>query len=113
MTEITLKNLPKISLNKWYAGRHWTERSAMKDTYSYIIFSQIKNLSFTKEKKYHVEYSFFFKSHPLDASNCGSMIKLIEDIIFDRDGFKVVKKITVESNKGKEDLVNIKIHELH
>ena len=31
--DITLKDLPKISLNEWYAGKHWTERSDLKKSY--------------------------------------------------------------------------------
>ena len=43
--EITLKGLPKISLNKWYAGTHWTKRKKIKDEYKKIIKNQFKGKS--------------------------------------------------------------------
>ena len=99
--EIILYDLPKLSLNKWYAGAHWTERKRIKDNYSLIIRNQF-NVTLSKEKKYHVSYSFLFKGSPLDASNCGAMVKLIEDIIFEDDNYKIIKSITIQSGKSKK-----------
>ena len=108
---ITLKELPKISLNKWYAGIHWTKRKKIKDTYTLLVKSQFKEV-FSSEHSYTTEYSFTFKSRPLDASNCVAMVKMVEDIIFASDGYKVVRSILITSNKGTEDSLEIKINKI-
>jgi hypothetical protein len=59
---------------------------------------------------YDTEYNFTFKSRPLDASNCVAMVKMIEDIIFESDGYKVIKSILITSTKGDQDIVEIKIN---
>jgi len=111
LEQITLTGLPKISLNKWYAGIHWTKRKKIKDIYKLIVKNQFKYL-FSKLNTYTVEYIFYFKSRPLDASNCVAMLKMIEDIIFESDGYNIIKEISIKSLKGKEDKVIIKITEL-
>jgi hypothetical protein len=106
--QIILKGLPKISLNEWYAGNHWTKRKAIKDQYHWIIKSQFKGV-LSRDNVYEVDYAFYFKNNALDASNTIAMVKMIEDIIFEYDGWKVITKITISSRKGTEDLVNIEI----
>lgn len=105
---ITIKDLPKISLNKWYAGMHWAKRKKIKDNYVKIVKSQF-NKTLPKVNTYNTEYHFTFKSRALDASNCVAMVKMIEDIIFEDDSYKVVKSILITSSKGAEDLVQINI----
>jgi len=100
--------LPKISLNDWYAGCHWTKRKAIKDKYYWIIKSQFKEV-LSKERSYQVDYTFYFKLRPLDASNTIAMVKMIEDIIFEDDNYKIVTQITISSKKGDEDIVIINI----
>ena len=109
---IILEGLPKVSLNEWYSGNHWANRKRLKDIYKLIVKSQFKHV-FGKDKQYVCIYSFTFKSHPLDASNCIAMVKMIEDIMFEDDKWDIVKQITVLSNKGKEDLVTITIEEIN
>jgi hypothetical protein len=106
---IILKDLPKISLNKWYSGMHWTKRKKIKDNYTLIVKSQFKNI-LPKTKIYNTEYHFTFKSRPLDASNCVAMVKMIEDIIFETDGYKIIKSILITSGKGVNDQVIITIN---
>ncbi len=106
--DITLYNPPKISLNKWYAGMHWTKRKKIKDNYTQIVRSQFSSL-LSRENTYKVEYHFTFKSRPLDASNCVAMIKMIEEIIFETDSYKVVTELVITSCKGLEDKVTIKV----
>jgi len=106
--EIILKGLEKISLNKWYAGMHWTKRKKIKDNYTLIVKSQF-NKTLPKTNTYNTEYHFEFKSRALDASNCVAMVKMIEDIIFEDDSYKVIKSILITSKKGLEDSVKIKI----
>lgn len=108
---IILKDLPKVSLNQWYAGTHWTKRKKLKDTYKILVKSQFKGV-FSNDKQYIVSYNFTFISRPLDASNCVAMVKMIEDIIFESDGYKIVRKLEISSDKGKENIVTIKIKEL-
>ena len=107
MKEIILNDLPKISLNKWYAGSHWSKRKKIKDTYKMLVRSQCKDIFFGE--KYKVLYVFHFSKNPLDASNCVAMVKMIEDTLFPNDGYKVVTEITIKSRKSKKDYVKITI----
>ena len=109
--KIELKTLPKTSTNKIYAGMHWTKRKKLKDNYKTIIKSQFKHV-FPKDKVYKVQYDFVFKSRPLDITNCSYMIKMIEDVIFEDDTWKIINKVTITSNKGVEDSVVIKVDEI-
>ena len=106
--KIILKDLPKVSLNVWYSSKHWSFRKKLKDNYTLIVKSQFKDVLPASES-YDTEYHFTFKSRPLDASNCVAMVKMIEDIIFESDGYKVIKSILITSSKGAEDRVEIKI----
>jgi len=108
---IILKNLPKVSLNAWYAGKHWSDRKEMKDNYITIVNSQFRHV-FSKDGIYSCHYAFEFKNKPLDASNCVAMAKMIEDIIFEDDKFDIVTNIGFSSCKGKEDKVTIKVIDL-
>lgn len=108
ITKIVLEGLPKISLNVWYSSTHWTKRKAIKDNYYWIIKSQTKKV-FSKEGIYKVSYSFHFKKSPLDAMNCSAMGKLIEDVIFEKDGYKVVTEVTLASKKDTRDYVVIEV----
>ena len=99
--------LPKVSLNEWYSGKHWTTRKRMKDVYKVIVGNR-------GDIKTPCEclYSFEFKSRPLDASNCVAMVKLVEDCLFEDDGYDKVRRITIESKKGKEDRLTLTINNL-
>lgn len=107
--KIVLKNLPKISLNQWYAGSHWTKRKKIKDIYKLLV----RNIT---KKTFHnpcsVEYHYIFKSRPLDTSNTIAMTKMIEDILFPNDGYKIVREIVMSSSKGDEDILTIFINEI-
>ncbi len=105
---IELYDLPKVSLNQWYSGTHWSKRKKLKDTYIILVRSQT-NHRFSKENKYKVDYHFTFTNNPLDASNCVAMVKMIEDILFESDGYKIVREISISSNKGKENKTLITI----
>ena len=50
------------------------------------------------------------KHDPLDASNCVAMVKLIEDVIFEDDNYKIVESINIKSRKAKFDNVEIEVH---
>ena len=104
---IILYDLPKVSLNKWYAGMHWTKRKKLKDNYTLLVRSQFSQQ--LPPNSYNTEYHFTFKSRPLDASNCVAMVKMVEDIIFESDSYKVVKSLLITSKKGTRDMLKIKI----
>lgn len=106
MKIVILKDLPKVSLNQFYAGIHWTKRKAHKDAYKLLIASQTKE-KFTEPCK--VLYQFTFKNNPLDCSNCIGMVKMIEDRLFPNDSYKIVKSIAIFSEKGKSDSVKITV----
>ena len=108
MNKIILTGLPKVSLNLFYSGVHWSKRKKLKDKYKLLIKSQFKQV-LSKDKTYDVEYTFNFKTRPLDASNCVAMVKLIEDVIFEDDNYKIVESITIKSRKAKFDNVEIEI----
>jgi len=109
--EIILKDLPKLSLNKIYAGIHWTQRTKNKDTYGMIIKSQFKEV-LSKEYRYKVSYEFNFKRNALDASNTVYMLKMIEDIIFEDDTYKIIPELNIKSQKAKEEFIKITIEQL-
>ena len=83
----------------------------MKNNYKTIIKSQCKTL-FPSDKNYNVDYTFFFKKNPLDASNTTAMLKLIEDILFENDSYKVIHRISTQSIKDKNERVEINVEEI-
>lgn len=104
---LVIEGLPKISLNAYYAGKHWTNRSKMKEAYA-LLLSKYKH-KFDDKSIYEAEYCFEFKSKPLDASNTVVMVKMVEDMIFKSDTYKVILSVKVSSRKGVKDKLTIKI----
>ncbi|MFA6570774.1 MAG: hypothetical protein WCT77_06000 [Bacteroidota bacterium] len=105
--KIVYCDLPKISLNKWYAGTHWTQRDKLKQQYKRIIKQESVKFPII------VTYKFYFKSRPLDADNCIAMIKLITDCAFTNDTNKMIAIGGIYSYKStnKQDYVEIFIKE--
>lgn len=108
--KIELYDLPKISLNQWYSGISWKTRKRQKDTFAFLVRSRCKHF-FKKDKVYRVSYSFYFKSKPLDTSNCVGMLKMIEDVLFEDDTYKIIPEINVKSIKSNRDRVVIEVLE--
>ena len=108
---ITLYDLPKVSLNKIYAGEHYSKRKKLKDTYKLLIKSKFKSV-FPKTKTYSVTYTFGFRTRPLDTSNTVYMLKLIEDILFEDDTYKIIPELQIRSIKADKDFVEIKVKEI-
>jgi hypothetical protein len=104
----TIYDLPKVSLNEFYSGKHWSKRKKYKDQIKFIVKSQVDE---TINYACDVEYEFFFKNRPLDCSNCVALLKMVEDCIFPKDDIKIVKSIKVTSRKAKEDVLYIKVKE--
>lgn len=107
--EIILEDLPKHSLNEIYAGKHWTKRNAIKNAYKLIIKSQYKH-TFKSDSIYNVSYEFNFKSKPLDTSNTVYMLKMIEDIIFEDDTYKIIPELSIKSIKSDKDFIRITVN---
>lgn len=105
---IDLKHLPKVSLNKIYESKHWSYRQKLKREFLFLVKSQYKSV-LSKDGVYVCDYVFCFATHPLDASNCFFAIKMIEDVIFEDDNYKVVREVSARSVKGKENVVSINI----
>lgn len=111
---LTLYDLPKLSLNKWYAGEYWKKRVQIKNIYNWQIHSQIKNTKFNNKNSYYVEYKFFHYK-PLDASNTVAMTKIIEDIIFENDNYNIIREISLSSikeYKKNKERIEIYIYKL-
>jgi Holliday junction resolvase RusA-like endonuclease len=111
MVSLTLRDLPKISLNKWYAGTHWTKRNRLKNAYKLALKSQFNGL-FSKDKAHKVSFIFYFKSRPLDCDNCSAMIKLINDVLFEDDKWDILEIGYIRSLKDKDERVEIEVEEL-
>lgn len=113
MTDELLLELPKkVSLNDYYAGSHWTKRKTIKDKYSKCLLTYFG--TYNEMFTYECEYDFYFANRPLDATNCAAMVKMIEDVLFTNDSYKIVKsvKITSQKSKNKKDYVEIRIKTL-
>ena len=107
---LKLVNPPKVSLNEWYGGKHWSERSKLKNNYQWIVFEAFKELRENKiNEPCAVTYNFIWgkSSRPLDASNCVAMVKLIEDQIFKSDAPHIVTQLTIASIKNKFQKENL------
>ena len=111
MEVIVLQDLPKHSLNEIYAGIHYRTRKKHKDTFKLIVKNQFKHV-FSRDKRYRVSYVFEWCKRPLDASNCVYMLKMIEDIIFEDDNYKIIPELNIKSVKAKTDQIIIKIQQL-
>lgn len=107
---LEIYDLPKVSANKFYDSRHWTYRKKIKDVYSLLLQRYYHCMDCSKS--YNVDYEFTFQKRPLDTSNTSAMIKMIEDVLFKNDSYKVVRKISTISSKGKRDCVKITVREL-
>ena len=103
--KLIFENIPKLSANKAYAP-HWGVRAGAKKKFADAINAQIKNFDTDIPIPYMVRelhFEFYWKSHPLDSTNCFPMIKMIEDIIMVEDNIDNVQRISVASNKSPKD----------
>jgi hypothetical protein len=100
---ITL-DIIKVSSNAIYAGTHWTKRKKLKEDYLWLT-KKFQHLTPIHEKV-DLDFKFYFKSHPLDSSNCFFLVKMIEDClvtygVLKGDSIQYVRKVSVESGKDK------------
>ncbi len=106
----------KISLNKIYAGLHWTVRAEHKDDYHFAVMS-VNPKPYTGQFPIHVHYHFKLHGKPLDIANHAYMQKMVEDglvacgVIPD-DTQKYVNAITITAEpakKGEDDVVVVEL----
>lgn len=113
---LTIPLPTKISLNRIYAGVHWTQRKAWADSYHLAVLvaarqSQIS--AFSGPFPCRVEYRFKLRGKACDASNLAFMQKLCEDGlvacgILPDDSPQYVEAVTLVTGKG-EDVVEVTI----
>lgn len=109
--QLIFNNMPKVSLNQWYSGQHWKKRKEIKDRYAKFI----ESVHPEKYTEYcDTTYIFEWKTRSLDPSNCMAMIKLIEDSLFPKDSYKIIRWINIHCRrvaKGvKHDRIIISIN---
>lgn len=104
----------KISANKIYSGIHFHERMKHKEIYLWNILSQInRNNIELVTCNLLLDFTFKFKSRPLDVSNTFYMIKLIEDSlkncgIIKDDSLPYVGEIRTRNILANKDTIIIK-----
>lgn len=106
---ITLPLPQKVSTNTIYAGVHWSKRKEIADLYHMAL------LPFRRKPvptPCELHFAFTFKKAPLDCSNCGYMVKLLEDGMVTNemmadDSVKYITAVYISSSKGTEDSVTI------
>lgn len=70
----------KVSLNKIYAGVHFSQRSAHKASYQMAVrASKPRPQPFSGPYPVHVHYHFKLAGPRLDMSNHSYMLKMVED----------------------------------
>lgn len=110
MKEIRIDNIIKVSSNEIYAGKHWTARKKLKDSYLWLTAGPFKKLQPVKEKV-DLDFKFYWGSRALDSSNCSYLCKVLEDClvyykILQDDTIKFVGKVSMESSKSKDKAVD-------
>ncbi len=100
----------KVSTNEIYAGVHWRKRQQLAELYhmSLIEYRNKKIFDYPVD----VTYIFSFKGKLLDCDNCSYMSKLLKDglrkwNIIEDDNPSFVQSVTLISQKGKKDEVEI------
>ena len=104
----------KVSLNKIYAGIHFSQRKVHKDNYHLAVLAS-KPEPWTGDFPVHVHYHFKLRGNRLDISNHAYMQKMVEDGlvacgVLPDDDQKYVSGITVTAEqikKGEDDEVVI------
>ena len=109
--QFTITIPEKISLNKIYAGVHWSKRKEWKDDYYYAVLAA-KIAPYSGQFPIHARYHFKLTGKALDASNCAFMVKCVEDAlvsagIIPDDTPKYIASVRLSSEKGKVDEVEV------
>jgi len=111
--KLTIPVPDKVSLNAIYAGVHFRTRSKHKEKYHWAVLAG-KPKPYTGDFPVHCHYHFRVHGTPLDQSNYGYMLKLVEDGLVQAgvlpgDDPKYVASLTITSEKDKADEVDVTI----
>lgn len=95
-----------VSLNKFFAGKHWTIRNKIKDQF-HVLFAQLLSKKYNMIDKYSVTLEY---NSRLDPTNTIILIKIAEDYlrhinILTDDTKKYCKKVTIipDESMGKKN----------
>lgn len=100
----------KVSTNDFYESKFWAWRQQIKKRYADWLSDFYHVVK--ADKKYDVDYDFEFEKRPYDSSNTSGMLKMIEDVLFEKDNYKVVRRVSMMSSKGPRDCVVVKVWEV-
>jgi len=102
-----------VSLNKLYAGVHWTARRKIVNEIKQLVRISIPEEVIdggqwpTQQVDFWIEA--YFKNRPLDSDNLGLMAKIIIDAlkgwIITDDDIAHVRWVTMRSYKGGDDRI--------
>lgn len=103
------------SLNKFYAGVHWTARKKAADEWHSIFYYALKGLKGLPKKlsgPVTVNVTQFCKGRPRDADNTVVACKFFLDALkmgkwIEDDDYTVIPSVTLNTRKGKEDKIVI------
>ena len=112
MTEFTIGYTlnSQDSLNKIYAGIHWSKRKAYADLFKMVVRNALKRTAVgCYQEPVEVEMKF---NTGIDIDNCGLAQKLIIDgmkgILIRDDSPKCVRKVSMEHWDGEGILVRVR-----
>lgn len=71
-----------VSLNKYYAGMHWSKRKAIADEAHMLVRAALPPDVEPYTEPVHITVTAYFKNRPLDASNV--LAKVYEDGLIGR-----------------------------
>lgn len=69
-----------ISLNEWYAGKHWTKRNKARNQWHDMFRSMLTGTDLPKFDRYLATMTY---NSAIDPSNCITMVKFFEDVMED------------------------------
>jgi len=106
----------KVSLNKIYAGVHFTVREEHREDWYYAVLES-KPKKYTGEFPVEMHYHFKTCGSKLDISNHGYMLKMCEDAlvhcgVLPDDTQEYVSKISITAEqikKGEKQIVEVTI----
>ena len=112
--KITLKDIPKVSTNKFYEGTHWSKRKTIKDQILLLTKKKFKEIDFI-DNKVDIHFTFNWQKNPLDSDNNSFLVKCLIDClvkygVLKNDTITYVGRVSMESVKEKtENYVEIEL----
>ena len=106
-----------ISWNKYYAGLHWTKRSALSEEWKWLVKIALlqSKVPHTPLGRVSIEVSVEMKGKLIDVDNV--CLKLICDGLVDwgtlpDDSPEYVESIKVSVSRGKVDIIKVRVVEI-